>query len=294
MKALSGVYKGKSNKKLTSLINNKSVGYYVVNMDGKKYFDVLYSFFENSGEEKYQKEINLMVETMKIVLDEEAIAKIAPGNGIFVLNELKPKKVEYTDYEYDEDYNEKEIKKTKDVVMPDFVFAFATDNEKYWNRVFCVLTESKEFGKYFAKEGEFFIFKDKKSGTVDQLYLTVKNGIVYLTTSKENLNAGVHAKMVKQWVKDSGKYPLSGRFDFQKLLSGLDQEFKSKKEKQTLDVLRKNAGEMYFKTEAKGNSLESEVSYNIRNSSENSLMYFFDLFDAIYKIFETSKKTPTL
>ena len=66
-----------------------------------------------------------MVETMKIVLDEKEIAKIAPGNAIFILNDLTYKKVEYTDYEYDEDYNEKEVKKTKDAATPNFTFAFA-------------------------------------------------------------------------------------------------------------------------------------------------------------------------
>ena len=80
--------------------------------------------------------MELIMETMKIVLDEEAIAKIAPGNGIFVLNELKSKTVEYTDYEYDADFNEKEVKKTKEIAVPNFTFAFATENEGYWNRIF--------------------------------------------------------------------------------------------------------------------------------------------------------------
>ena len=150
-KNISAIYQGKKNKKLNALINDKSIGYYAINVNGYKTFDMMYSFFHDAGEGEYQKELELMVETMKIVLDEEAIAKIAPGNGIFVLNELKSKKVDYTEYDYDDDYNEKEIKKTKEVMVPDFIFAFATENEGYWKRIFDAMTTNKDLAKNFTK-----------------------------------------------------------------------------------------------------------------------------------------------
>lgn len=294
-KSISDVYRGKKNKKLTALITDKSVGYYAMNINGYKTFDMMYSFFQDSGEKEYQKELQLMMETMKIVLDEEAIAKIAPGNGIFVLNELKSKKVDYTEYDYDDDYNEKEVKKTKDVMVPDFTFAFATENEGYWKRVFDVLTTNKDFAKKFTKNGDIYTFKEGKSnGYLDQLYFTVKDGIVYLTSSTENLTAKNQSSASTKWMKDSAKYPLSGRLDIQKLLVGLEQEFKTVSEKKTLNSIRKNVGEVYFKTEVKGESIQTEMDYNIKNSSENSLMYFFDLFDEIFKNMEAGKKPQTL
>ena len=293
-KSISDIYKGKKNKKLATLINDKSVGYYAMNVDGYKYFDMIYGFFKDAGDAEYQKEIELMVETMKIVLDEEAIAKVAPGNGIFVLNELKSKKVDYTDYEYDDDYNEKEVKKTKDVMVPDFVFAFATENEGYWKRTFDVLTSNKDLAKIFTKNGDIYTFKeDKKNGYLDQFFFTVKDGIVYLTSSTENLRTKNQSSVSSQWMKDSAKYPLSGRLDIQKLLVGMEQEFKTNSERKILNSLRKNAGEVYFKTEVKGNSIQTEMDYNIKNSSENSLMYFFDLFDEIFKNIEADKKPQT-
>ena len=95
-------------------------------------------------------------------------------------------------------------------------------------------------------------------------------------------------------MKDSAKYPLSGRLDIQKLLVGLEPEFKTVSERKTLNSLRKNVGDVYFKTEVKGESIQSEMNYNIKNSSENSLMYFFDLFDEIFKNMEADKKLLTL
>jgi len=294
-KTISSFYKGKKNKKLAALINEKSIGYYVMNVNGAKTFDLMYDLLKDTGDSDYKKEMELMMETMKIVLDEEAITKIAPGNGIFVLNELKSKKVEYTDYEYDDDYNEKEVKKTKDVAVPNFTFAFATENEGYWNRVFNVMATNKHLTKKFSKIGNFYSFKDEKGGGyMDQLYMTVKDGIVYLTSSTDNISPQSQSDVSKQWAKDSSKYPLSGRLDIQKLLIGLEKEFKTPSERKSLDLFRKNVGEMYYKTEVKGDSVETEIDYNIKNSSENSLMYFFDLFDEIYKINEEEKKTQIL
>ncbi|MFC7346471.1 hypothetical protein ACFQO9_07095 [Chryseobacterium zhengzhouense] len=295
-KSISEVYKGKKNKKIAALINDKSVGYYVMNVNGYKYFDMMYSMMKEAGEGEYQKELELIVETMKIALDEEAIAKIAPGNGIFVLNELKSKNVEYTDYDYDDNYNEKEIKKTKDVMVPDFTFAFATENEGYWKRIFDMLISNKEMSKKFSKDGDFLTFKDEKNknGYLDQIFFTVKGGVVYLTTSKENIKAQNQSDISKDWIKDSTKYPLSGRLNIQKLLIGLDKEFKSKSERGTLDILKKYVGEMYFKTQVKGQSIQTEMNYNIKTNSENSLMYFFDLFDEIYQTSLTHKPSNTL
>lgn len=294
-KNISAVYQGKKNKKLTALINDRSIGYYAMNVNGYKYFDMMYSLLQDAGDREYQKEVKLVIETMKIVLDEEAIAKIAPGNGIFVLNELKSKKVEYTDYDYDENYNEKEVKKTKDVMVPDFTFAFVTENEGYWKRIFDVLTTNKDFAKKFTKNGDVYSFKEEKSnGYLDQIFFTVKNGVVYLTTSTQNLTEKSQSSVSGKWMKDSAKYPLSGRLDIQKLLLGLDQEFKSVSEKRTLNSLRKNVGDVYFKTEVKNESIQTEIDYQIKNSSENSLMYFFDLFDEMFKNRESDKEAKTL
>ncbi|WBX99507.1 hypothetical protein [Chryseobacterium gambrini] len=294
-KSINSVYKGKKNKKLTALINDKSIGYYAINVDGNKYFDLMYSLLKDSGEGDYQKEMELVMETMKIVLDEKAITKIAPGNGIFVLNELKSKTVEYTDYEYDDDYNEKEVKKTKEIAVPNFTFAFATENEGYWNRIFDMLTTNKVTAKKFSKNGDFYAFSEgKNDGYFDKLFFTVKDGIVYVTTSTENISSKNQSEISEKWAKDSAKYPLSGRFDIQKLMIGLEKEFKTPSERKTLDLLKKNLGEVYFKTEAKGEKIETEINYNIKNASENSLMYFFDVIDEVYKMKESDKKPAIL
>ena len=294
-KHFSAVYQGKKNKKLMSIISDKSIGYYAVNLNGYKYFDLMYNLFDTkSGDGKYQKELALMMETVKIVLDEEAIAKIAPGNGIFVLNALNTKKVDYTDYEYDDNYNSKEIRKTKDVVVPDFTFAFATENENYWKHVFDVLTSNKELSEQFGKNGDiYYLKKDKKnSNYIDQLFFTVKDGIVYLSSSLESLVVKKTSAASDKWAKDASKHSASGSFNMQRLMIGLEKEFKTISEKKALDMFKKNVGDIYFKTDVKNDSLETEFNYTTPNSSENSLMYFFDFCNDLIEIAEPKTTAP--
>lgn len=293
-KHFAAVYQGKKNKKLMSLISDKSIGYYAVNLDGYKYFDLMYNLFENNnGNGKYQKELALMMETVKIVLDEEAISKIAPGNGIFVLNTLNTKKVDYTDYEYDENYNSKELRKTKDVVVPDFTFAFATQNDNYWKRVFDVLATNKELSEQFGKNGDIYYLKKdpKNSNYIDQIFFTVKDGVVYLSSSLDNLMVKKQSATSEKWAKDAAKHPASGSINMQRLMLGLEKEFKTISEKKALNLFKKNVGDVYFKTDVKGESLETEFNYTTPNSSENSLMYFFDFCNDLIKISE--KETST-
>ena len=294
-KSINDFYSGKNNAKLGDLLSDKAIGYFSLNLNGYKSFDATYDLILNMAEnQEYQKEVSLMVETMKIVLDEKEIAKIAPGNAIFILNDLTYKKVEYTDYEYDEDYNEKEVKKTKDAATPNFTFAFATENEGYWKRFFEMLATNKDSSKDFVKKGNFYEFLNKDNKEIEKLIVAVKDGIVYLTTSADNIGVKPQSSATRKWAKEVSKHSIAGWFNAKKLVVGLEKEFEDQKDKDVYHLLRKKVGEITYKTDVKSDNIQSEVNYHIDNSSENSLMYFFDLFDEIYKIVEPTDKYKKL
>lgn len=294
-KSISDYYKGNNNRKLSALLSDKSIGYFAMNLNGYKSFDATYDLIENMAEnQEYKKEVSLMVETMKIVLDEKAISKIIPGNAIFILNDLNYKKVEYTDYEYDEEYNEKEIKKTKDAAMPDFTFAFVTENEGYWSRLFDMLATNKETSEDFVKKGKYYEFKNEDTAEIEKMIFAIKDGIVYITTSEANIGAKTQSANTRKYAKEVSKHSLAGWFNAKKLVVGLEKEFKDQKDKDLYHLFRNKTGEMTYKVDANSESIQSEMNYHIDDSSENSLMYFFDLFDDIYKIVEPADKYKKL
>ncbi|QDP85162.1 hypothetical protein FNJ88_06135 [Chryseobacterium sp. SNU WT5] len=294
-KSISDIYKGKTSRKLSKLLSDKSIGYFAMNINGYKTFDATYDLIENMAEsQEYQKEISVMVETMKIVLDEKAISKIMPGNAIFILNDLTSKKVEYSDYEYDDDYNEKEVKKTKEVAIPNFTFAFITENENYWNRAFDMISSNKKTAEHFVKRGDYYEFTAKDNSEIDRLLFTVKDGIVYITTSLENIVEKSQSTDTKKLAREVSRHSLSGWLDAPKLVKGLEKEFNDRKDKEMFHLVRKNIGKVTYKIDVDSESIRSEMNYNINNSSENSLMYFFDLFDEAYKIMGSKEATKTL
>ena len=290
-KSFEEVYKGKKNAKLTKLLSEKSIGYYAFNLNAYKMFDLMYTLLNNTGEEKYQKEFSLMVETLKIALDEKEISKIAPGNGIFILNTLGSKKVNYTEYEYDEEYNEKEVEKTKDVMVPDFAFAFATENEGYWNRLFETLASNEEFKEKIEKKGNIYSIKQKENSALNHLYLLVKDGLVYFTTSEENIGEKPQTKTTKKWAKEIRKSPMNGKLDVVRFAEGFANEITSEEDREFYNFFRKNAGDLSYQMEAKSDRINSEFKYQTRGTSDNSLMYFFDLLEELYKLDYNTKKS---
>lgn len=282
-KDIVNIHKAKKNKKLASLIDENSMAHLAINVNAQKHFDLIYHFFNNDRDED-QQEIKLFIETMKIVLDEKAISKVAPGNIIFTLNDLKKKKVEYTAVEFDDNYNEKEIKKTKEITVPDFTFAFATENQGYWSRVFDAMLANKYFGKNMVKYGNIYSYKEENDREINKMFFCVKDNIVYFTTSIENLNKEKPKKNNSKISKESTKHAMYGKIDFQRILKELEGEVKNESNKKTFDYFKKNVGDLIYKTDAKENSVKTEVIYQLRNtSSENSLMYFFDMFSILYK-----------
>lgn len=57
-KSVSEIYKGSKNKKLARLIDDKSIGYYAINVDGSKYFDMMYALMKNAGIPNIRKKPN--------------------------------------------------------------------------------------------------------------------------------------------------------------------------------------------------------------------------------------------
>lgn len=125
------------------------------------------------------------------------------------------------------------------------------------------------------------------------MFFTVKDEIVYFTTSIENLDAKNTSGNLDAVAKESTKHAMYGKINLQKLLIGFEDEAKSTSDKKMFDYFKNNVGQIIYKTDAKKNSIETEMIYQINNqNSENSIMHFFDMFRELYK--DDLKKVETV
>lgn len=76
-------------------------------------------------------EMSLAAEFFSLLIDEEAISKMIPGDAMMVFNGLYEKEVTYTDYTYDDNYNATAIEKTKMETLPKFLMMMSTEQNKF-------------------------------------------------------------------------------------------------------------------------------------------------------------------
>jgi len=281
------IYKSKMNKNFFKYFNqNEALGYMSFSMDMEAVFEEYPTMMANiySGVmPEASDEIKVGSELVSMLLDEEAIGELVTGDMLFVLNDFGEKEVTYTSYEYDEDYNRKEVAKTKNDVVPDFTFMIGSKKGKF-------LTKAALLGvkhKLAENKAGYFKVMAPKSEIPFDLYTAVKNDILFFTTSEDKIskivngsyvsNLGKHQKLIKNNVST---FYVNG----QQLFSKVPVSELNKKEKGYLEFAQQNFTDAYFKTsKMKGNKMHSEMKINTTSSKGNSLKLMLDFMEVLAK-----------
>ncbi len=84
---------------------------------------------------------------------------------------------------------------------------------------------------------------------------------------------------------------MNGKLDVVRFTEGFANEITSEEDREFYNFFRKNAGDLSYQMEAKSDRINSEFKYQTRGTSDNSLMYFFDLLEELYKLDYNTKKS---
>ena len=133
---------------------------------------------------RYTEIIDLFSNIFDVMLDEKAIAKVFKGDNLIVINGVTQKEITYTDYEYDADYNYKEVEKTKMESIPEFLWMFSSEDTRIFERLIKVAVREKGM---IDKDGIYEVDTRKSDGITP--YLLIHKGIVYLGNNLEKLQA---------------------------------------------------------------------------------------------------------
>lgn len=226
-----------------------------------------------------KEEISVAADLFALLIDEEAIGNLLTGDMLFVLDAIGEKDVPYTTYEYDEDYNRKEVTKTKKEFAPDFTLMIGSKEKELLNRVYKLGIKHKLVK---SDAGVFELVLPKKDMPFP-MYSIVKDDILFLTTSKTRASnivrnktfssSGKHSKLIK---KNISTMYISG----QEILAKIPENLFSKKEKEMATVFGKNFTEAYLtSSRMKGNKLTTEFKINTSGKNENSLKLLLNLIN---------------
>ena len=281
-KAIKKMYRSKIDQSFFNYFNeNEIIGYTSIAMNTEAVLDEypnLISDIYGGMLPDFKDEMEVSSELFSILLDEEAIGDLVSGNMLFILNDLGEKEVTYTTYEYDDDYNETKVEKTKKELSPEFTFMVGSENEK-------LLFKLIKLGvKHKALEQNANYYKmNLPNKTPFDLYAVIKDEIVFITSSEKQIAnivsanpvsvLGNHKKMIR---KNAAVMYL----DVKKLLAKIPAEELRKDEKKMVSFATDNLNNAYYKSgKMKGNNMVSEFVLETANNRENSLKVLLDFID---------------
>ncbi|WP_316832156.1 hypothetical protein [Pedobacter aquatilis] len=274
----------KLNKKFKNYVNSeKAIGFMSYSMDTKAYLEEFPKYFEQTYGSflggNVKDEIELGADLFSLLLDEEAVSNVIKGDALFVINGLKSKEVTYTSYEYDDDYNRKEVTKTKQETLPDFLFMFSSED----NRLFNKLIKYGVKKNYLSTNDNIYKIEEKKS-PVD-IYFMIKDGIVFFGNSLTELqsisNNTFNSKINKAHKTLLTKNNYSFLFNAKNLAGKVPvEEFGGQETAKKFNETLGKMGNIYMKSNPiKGNLVSAEISAEIPNGHENALKYLFSLIE---------------
>ncbi len=228
---------------------------------------------------EYEEETSVVAELFSVIVDEEAVAELVTGDMLFILNDIIEKDIAYTTYEYDDDYNETEVKKTKKEASPDFTIIIGSENEKLLFRLIKLGVKHEAFE---TKKNYYKL--NLPSKTPFDLFAVIKDEKIFLTTSEKRLtaiisnrivsNSGAHKKLIR---KNASVFYM----DIDKLISKIPESELSKSEKEFANYAKNNLKDAYITGKMKGNVLYSEFIIETEKNRKNSLKVLLNFLEFI-------------
>jgi len=286
---------------LANYVNPDNIGYFSMSINSEAMANYYYAYLKKYlpgmyRMEEYSELVNIYIDLLEIVIDEKGIADLLPGNYIFVVHDMKPRIVDYTDYEYDDEFNRKEVKKTKKELSPDFTFAMETRKEDFMKKIAHLPLKYAEKGgyNYKEKEGGYYELAFKEGEMpFNSLYFMVKDGKVVITTSKEVINMTINNKgfATDEATRNSilsNNYSLN--ISSKRLIEKIKTQLSAEENKKIADYLLANLGDLKMESGLKDGMIQGTTTLNITGNNSNSLEFLFNMMDAINRILEQERQ----
>lgn len=294
------VMNSKQNNNLINFVNPGNIGYLSMSINTEAMANYYYSFLKSYlGRSSYMNEyadlIDVYIDLLQIIIDEKGIAELLPGNYMFVMHDMKAQMVDYTDYEYDAEYNQKEVKKSRKELSPDFTFAFETNRADFFERLAHLPLKyaEKEHFNYKQKDGYYVLTFDSGKYPINNLYFMVKDGKAVITTSM-NVVDMVKNNTAFATDEETKKSILANNYSLQlnskKLIEKMQTQFSTDVNKKISDYLMQNLGDVKMESSIKDGMIQGTATMNIKGKHSNSLEFFFNMIDGVNSIIEKDRQ----
>jgi Domain of unknown function (DUF4836) len=290
------IMNSKQNTSLLNVVNPGNIGYFSMSINTEAminyYYTAMKKYMSNTPYmSEYSDMVNVYIDLIQIMIDEKGIAELNPGNYLFVMHDMKTKMVDYTTYEYDKEYNAKEVKKKKKELSPNFSFVMDTKREDFMQKLAKIPLKYAEKEKYNYKDkgGYYELAFDSTKYPVSNLFFIVKEGKVIVTTSKEVVNNTLTNKgfTIDEETKNAilnNNYAV--KIDSKKLFDILATEASTSSNKKICTYMAENMGDIKTESGFKDGMIQGTTTIKIKGNHANSLEFIFNAIEFLNDEFE--------
>jgi Domain of unknown function (DUF4836) len=293
------IMNSKQNSSLVNYVNPGNLGYFSMSINAEAmmnyYYTTLKKYVNNTPYmNEYSDMVNVYIDFMQILIDEKGIADMLPGNYMFVTHGMKSKMVDYIDYEYDNDYNKKEIKKKKKELVPDFTFAMETRREDFMTKLARLPLKyaKKEKFNYKENNGYFEFQLDSTKYPIASIYYVIKDGKVVMTTNKDvvnntlsNTSFNIDAENKNTILNNN--YAI--KIDTKKIFGILEEQASTKINKKLCAYMKNNMGDITTVSSFKDGMQRATTTVAINTENENSLAFMFNALEFLNNSYQEDR-----
>ena len=226
------------------------------------------------------------IEMTDLFLDKKAIHHTFKGDAVIAFTGIKSYLRNYSSYEYDSlTFENRTVEKTKTNYIPEFTAILTIENMVNVKRIIKMIQRLDGLTEVSA---DVYSFKSKDKGMNGIFYAVIKDSLLFITNDKpmatEQIFAGLNSDRTignnyNSYLNNSafGFWDASKMF---KLMSeGPEQELEKPSE---LDQWSKKINKGFFVSKPmNGNSVNTEVTLEMKNRENSSLLELLKLFDDI-------------
>lgn len=279
------VEKRKVNKKLLKYLNyDKDIAALSYAFNTEQYLNFTYDQFKQLPFPEFSDEARIATDIVQLFLDEQAIGEAVQGDGIFVITGINDHQYNYITYDYDDDYNYKEIRKEKNERLPDFLYAYSTKNSLIHRKVLDYVTKYKYIK---SKDGIYSTTKELANDMPYQLHILVKNDIIFLSTQLKDIKKIAFDKYPNKsncsQKRKMRKHTVYGYFRPEML----KDQFKTDNLEMNLKVnnILNNLGQFEWKQpKMKCRNSKGTITAEVGQGANNALDYMLQTIDKLFEL----------
>jgi len=149
---------------------------------------------------RYSDEYSVAAEFFSFLIDEEAIAKMVKGDMMVLFDGVFQQETTYTDYTYNDDFEQTAVEKTKKETLPRFLMMISSEENSLAKKLV-----KYGMNKSVVKQVDGF-YEIEVPRSPMRFYFMYKDDVFFLTNSLENIRSISNGNFKANISKDEKKF----------------------------------------------------------------------------------------